>query len=118
MKLDEIKMIQNITRIGLINSPSYIREEKTMKLEKFRLFRVRPYTTKQKENKLQITDMYNNQTISSIIPLGENWFEYSQRILKEQGFKLIGMFESNKQRIVYICKDSHKYLEKLEHNEE
>lgn len=89
-----------------------------MKLEKFRLFRARPYTTKQGENKLQITDMNNNQTISSTIPLGENWFEYSQMVLKEQGFKIVGMSESNKQRIVYICKDSYKYLEKLEHNEE
>lgn len=89
-----------------------------MKLEKFRLFRARPYTTKQGENKLQITDMNNNQTISGTIPLGENWFEYSQMILKEQGFKIVGMSESNKQRIVYICKDSYKYLEKFEHNEE
>lgn len=88
-----------------------------MKLEKFRLFRARPYTTKAKEYKIQLNDVFFKKTISAPIPLGETWVEYTQTILKEQGFKIVGVSEAKHQNLVFICKDTHLFLKSIYEDE-
>ena len=84
-----------------------------MKLDKFRLFRVRPYTTKKNEYKLQLIDMFFKKTISTPIIVGETWTDFAEQILKEQGFKIVGVSEVRNQSLIYICKDTHLFLKNV-----